>query len=111
MGLSVTPKLWASAAVLAVVLACALPSRALDGVTFTVAGTDSALMRDLRAASGLVGAGKDKAALDLFADHVAKLDLVPRIRFELADSKGDFLLIFVDAKHEGFDFLTKGEDI
>ena len=64
MGLSVTPKLWASAAVLAVVLAYALPSRALDGVTFTVAGSDSALMRDLRAASGLVGAGKDKAALD-----------------------------------------------
>ena len=72
MGLSVTPKLWASAAVLAVVLACALPSRALDGVTFTVAGTDSALMRDLRAASGLVGAGKDKAALDLFADARAE---------------------------------------
>ena len=49
MGLSVIPKLWASAAVLAVVLACALPSRALDGVTFTVAGTESTLMRDLRA--------------------------------------------------------------
>ncbi|MEI6798472.1 MAG: BamA/TamA family outer membrane protein [Pseudomonadota bacterium] len=72
MGLRVSHKLWASAAILAVVVAGALPGRALDGVTFTVTGGDKALTRDLRAASGLVGAGKDKAALDLFADARAE---------------------------------------
>ena len=72
MGLRVSHKLWAGAAILAVVVAGALPGLALDGVTFTVAGGDKALARDLRAASGLVGAGKDKAALELFADARAE---------------------------------------
>ena len=72
MRLSVVHKLWAGAAIFAVVLAGALPGRALDGVTFTVAGGDKTLTRELRAASGLVGAGKDKAAVDLFADARAE---------------------------------------
>ena len=72
MGLRVSHKLWAGAAFLAVVVAGALPGQALDGVTFTVAGGDKTLTRDLRAASGLVGAGKDKVALELFADARAE---------------------------------------
>ena len=72
MGHSVSHKLWTSAAILAVVVAGALPGWALDKVGFTVSGHDAALMRALRAASGLVAAGKDKAALDLFADARAE---------------------------------------
>lgn len=72
MGHSVSHKLWTGAAILAVVAAGALPGWALDKVGFTVSGNDAALMRALRAASGLVAAGKDKAALDLFADAQAE---------------------------------------
>ncbi len=72
MGLSVSHKLWACAAILAALVAGALPGRAVEGVTFTVSGSDKVLARELRAASGLVGAGKDKAALDLFADARAE---------------------------------------
>ena len=72
MGYRVSHKLSAAAAVLAAVLTYAVPGQALDGVTFTVAGGNAALSRDLRAASGLAGAGHEKAALDLFADARAE---------------------------------------
>ncbi len=39
------------------------------------------------------------------------LDLVPWIGFELADAEGDFLLLLVHAKHDGFDFLAQGENV
>ena len=58
-----------------------------------------------------VGGHVANLALDLFADHVAKLDLVPWIWFELANAEGDLLLVLVDAEHEGFDFLAECEDI
>jgi hypothetical protein len=39
--------------------------------------------------------------LDLFADRVTVLDLVPRIGLELADAEADFLLVAVDAEDDG----------
>lgn len=72
MGKSVSHKLWAGAAALALGLAGTLPVRAFDAVEFTILGGDKAMTRDLRDASGLVGAGKDKSALDLFADARAE---------------------------------------
>jgi hypothetical protein len=56
---------------------------------------------------GAVAGHVANLALDLFADHVAKFDLVPWIRLELADAEGDLLLVFVDAEHDGFDFLAE----
>ena len=53
-----------------------------------------------------VGGHVADLALDLLADGVALLDLVPRIGFELADAEGDLLLFLVDAEHDGFDFLA-----
>ena len=40
------------------------------------------------------------------ADGEFLLDLVPRIRFELANAERDLLLFFVDAEHDRFDFLA-----
>lgn len=53
-------------------LAAAWPGRAFDAVEFSVTGADQALTADLRSASGLVGAAKDKPALDRFADARAE---------------------------------------
>jgi len=58
-----------------------------------------------------VGGHVADLALDLLADHVAKLDLVPRIRFELADAERDFLLVFVNAENDRLDLLAEGEHI
>ena len=60
-----------------------------------------------RTVSGEVADG----ALDLAADLVAVFDFVPRIGLELADAEGDFLLLFVDAEHDGFEFLADGEHV
>ena len=49
--------------------------------------------------------------LNGLADHVAVLDLVPRIGLELADAEGDLLLFLVDAEDDGLDFLTDIEDV
>lgn len=58
-----------------------------------------------------VGGHVANDAFDLFADDVALFDLVPRVGFELADPERDFLLLFVDAEHNGFDFLAGGENV
>lgn len=72
--MGVKSNLWlrASAAVLAWLCAWSLPGQAFDAVKFTVTGADKRLASELRAASGLVGAAKDKPALDLFADARAE---------------------------------------
>ena len=69
---SVCRKLWVGTAALGLGLAAAWPGRAFDAVEFKVTGADKTLTADLRAASGLVGAAKDKPALDLFADARAE---------------------------------------
>ena len=58
-----------------------------------------------------VGGHVADRALDLLADLVAVLDLVPRIGLELADAEGDLLLFLVDAEHDGFEFLADGEHV
>src|SRR5581483_3557430 len=50
-------------------------------------------------------------AFDFRARRVLLHGFVPRIGFELADAEGDFLLLAVDAEHDGFDFLVRLEDI
>ena len=55
-----------------------------------------------RAVSGQVA----DRAFDLAADGELLLDLVPRIRLELADAERDLLLFLVDAEDDGFDFLA-----
>jgi hypothetical protein len=49
------------------------------------------------AVSGHVAHG----SLDLLADRVTVLDLVPRIGLELADAEADLLLVAVDAEDDG----------
>ena len=65
-------KLLVSAAALSLGLGAALPGRALDAVEFNVTGGDKTLTTGLKNASGLVGATKDKVALELFADARAE---------------------------------------
>ncbi|MGV8985772.1 MAG: autotransporter assembly complex protein TamA [Cypionkella sp.] len=72
MGSTVSRRLWVGTAALGLGLAVALPGLAFDAVDFTVTGGDKGLSNTLRAASGLVGAAKDKPALDLFADARAE---------------------------------------
>ncbi len=72
MSMRVSHKLWASAAVVALLVAGVMPGRAFDKVAFSVTGADKALTADLRAASGLMGPTKGKTALDLFADARAE---------------------------------------
>ena len=60
---------------------------------------------------GAVGGEVADLALDLRADRVAVLDVVPGIGVELADAEGDLLLFLVDAEHDGFDFLADGEHV
>jgi hypothetical protein len=50
-------------------------------------------------------------SLDLFADRVTVLDLVPRIGLELADAEADLLLVAIDAEDDRLEFLADGEDI
>ena len=45
------------------------------------------------------------------ADGEFLLDLVPRIRLELAQAQRNFLLFFVDPEHNGFDFLADSENV
>ena len=45
------------------------------------------------------------------ADRVADLDLVPRVRLELADAERDLLLVRVDAEHHGLDLLVEFEHV
>ena len=68
----VSGKILAGAAAFGLGLAAAFPGQAFDAVEFTVSGGDKSLTKSLRAASGLVGAAKDKSALDLFADARAE---------------------------------------
>ena len=68
----VSRKLLVGAGAIAFGAALALPGRAFDAVEFTVTHADTALTQQIKAASGLVGAAKDKAALDLFADAQAE---------------------------------------
>ena len=60
---------------------------------------------------GAVGGHVADLSADLLADHVALLDLVPRIRLKLADTEGDLLILLVDAEYDGLDFLSEGEDV
>ncbi len=60
------------AAALALGVALALPGQAFDAVEFQVTGASGALTKQIKAASGLVGAKADRAALDLFADAQAE---------------------------------------
>ena len=62
---------------------------------------------DERAVAGEVA----NLAFDLRADGVFRRGAVPRIGFELADAEGDFLLLAVDAEHDGFDFLVLLEHV
>lgn len=72
MGASIHRRVLVGAAALAVGLAAALPGQAFDAVQFAVAGNDAKLTKELRAASGLAAAAKDRSAQDLFADARAE---------------------------------------
>ncbi len=60
---------------------------------------------------GAVGGHVAHLTLDLFAGRVALFDFVPRILFELAEAERDFLLVLIDAEHDGFDFLADRKNI
>ncbi len=62
---------------------------------------------DERAVAGEVA----HLAFDLGADGVFGGRTIPRIRFELADAEGNFLLLAVDAEYDRFDFLILLEDV
>ena len=100
MGYRVIHKLSAAAAVLAAILTYAVPGQALDGVTFTVAGGNAALSRDLRAASGLAGAGHEKAALDLFADARAEYGKLLSALYA-AGYYGPIIHVLIDGREAG----------
>ena len=100
MGYRVIHKLSAAAAVLAAILTYAVPGQALDGVTFTVAGGNAALSRDLRAASGLAGAGHEKAALDLFADAQAEYGKLLSALYA-AGYYGPIIHVLIDGREAG----------
>ncbi len=72
MGSSVSHKLLVSAVAIALGATVALPGQAFDAVEFNVTGANTALTQQIKAASGLVGAKKDRPALDLFADAQAE---------------------------------------
>ncbi len=100
MGYRVSHKLSAAAAVLAAVLTYAVPGQALDGVTFTVSGGNAALSRDLRATSGLAGAGQEKAALDLFADAQAEYGKLLSALYA-AGYYGPIIHVLIDGREAG----------
>lgn len=100
MGYRVSHKLSAAAAVLAAVVTYAVPGQALDGVTFTVAGGNAALSRDLRAASGLAGAGQEKAPLDLFADARAEYGKLLSALYA-AGYYGPIIHVLIDGREAG----------
>ena len=50
-------------------------------------------------------------ALDVAADGEFLLDLIPRIRFELAQAQRNLLLLLVHAEDDRFDFLAGGQNI
>ena len=60
---------------------------------------------------GAVGGEVADLALDRGADRVADLDLVPRVRLELADAERDLLLVDADAEHDGLDLLVELEHV
>jgi hypothetical protein len=70
-------------------------------------GVDPLFQLHEGAVSGHVAHG----SLDLFADRVTVLDLVPRIGLELADAEADLLLVAVDAEDDCLQLLADGEDI
>ena len=50
-------------------------------------------------------------AVDLAADGVLGLGFVPRIVVQLADAEADLLLVLVDSKYHGLEFLILLEDL
>ncbi len=76
-----------------------------------VGDVDHAVDAFLEFDEGAVSGHVADLAVDGLADHVAVLDLVPRIGFELADAEGDFLLFLVDAENDGLDFLADVEHV
>ncbi len=76
-----------------------------------VGDVDHAIDAFLELNKRAVGGHVAHDSLDLFADLIAVLDLVPWVRFELADAEADLLLFLVDAEHDCFDFLANGEHV
>ena len=76
-----------------------------------VGDVDHAVDAFLQFDEGAVAGEVADLALDLGADGIFASAAVPRIGFELADAEGDFLLLAVDAEHDGFDFLVRLEHV
>src|SRR5882672_2088025 len=76
-----------------------------------VRDVDHAVETFLQLDEGAVAGEIANLALDAGAGRIFLQRLVPRIGFELADAEGDFLLLAIDAEHDGFDVLILLEHV